>query len=260
MRTKPYPKWKFWRRPSEIDATFKARRCDMKSRLKRDSGYKNKKCLWKNFEEFYIDMYDSFVEHYTQYGKKETTLDRIDTNWDYCRENCRRATRLEQSQNRNYNNNYTIWWEAHCLAEWLRIIWQSFNCFKKKFSLYEKWEITKEELLNKNIKPYAYTYYIIDWKKYTTVELQNIIWISRSTFRVRYNKYIEWKITKEQLFTPKIKWKNKEQKIIIDGTVYFVSELSKNANVTRDTVSERYKKLKLWKITKEKFKQKFNLL
>ena len=52
----------------------------MQSRLKRDKYYKDKKCLRKNFSEFYVDMYDSYVEHYKLYGKHNTTLDRIDSN------------------------------------------------------------------------------------------------------------------------------------------------------------------------------------
>lgn len=49
------------------------------------------KCEWKSFDEFYKDMWDSFREW--------LTIDRIDTNWNYCKSNCRRATRAEQAHN-----------------------------------------------------------------------------------------------------------------------------------------------------------------
>lgn len=50
------------------------------------------KCLWNSFDEFYNDMMPTYNEN--------LTIDRIDNNWDYCKENCRRATMKEQWQNR----------------------------------------------------------------------------------------------------------------------------------------------------------------
>lgn len=48
---------------------------------------------WGSFEVFFKDMYPSW--------KEGLTLDRIDNNLGYCKENCRWATRSIQSQNRN---------------------------------------------------------------------------------------------------------------------------------------------------------------
>lgn len=63
---------------------------------------------WESLECFRDDMYESYLEHAEEYGEKNTTLDRIDVNGDYCKENCRWVTKGEQSFNRR-NSTFVIY-------------------------------------------------------------------------------------------------------------------------------------------------------
>ena len=63
------------------------------------------KCEWNSYEEFKNDMYDSYIQHVNEYDEKNTTIDRIDPNGKYCKENCQWATIDEQAYNKR-NTRY----------------------------------------------------------------------------------------------------------------------------------------------------------
>lgn len=84
------------------------------------------KCEWKTYDEFKKDMYNSYIEHCNKYWEYNTTIDRIDNNWNYCKDNCKWSTRKEQSINRNF-----------C---WENKFWVSLDELSKKY-WYAKWSI-----------------------------------------------------------------------------------------------------------------------
>ena len=58
---------------------------------------------WEKIEDFRNDMYESYLEHVKEFGELDTSLDRINNDKGYCKENCKWATRKEQSNNMRTN-------------------------------------------------------------------------------------------------------------------------------------------------------------
>lgn len=56
---------------------------------------------WEYFDNFFNDMSESYYKHVEEFGEKDTTLDRINVDGNYCKENCRWATWEEQARNKS---------------------------------------------------------------------------------------------------------------------------------------------------------------
>lgn len=72
-------------------------------------------CLRDNFQDFYKDMY----EWYTYW----LSIDRIDNHWNYCKENCRRADNITQSNNRRNNSLVHYKWKNITVSQSSKITW-----------------------------------------------------------------------------------------------------------------------------------------
>lgn len=70
------------------------------------------KCKWKSFEEFKTDMYPTY--------KENLTLERINNNGNYSKENCRWATRLEQANNTRQTRFFTFNGKTLTLTDWAK--------------------------------------------------------------------------------------------------------------------------------------------
>jgi hypothetical protein len=76
-------------------------RCLYKShRSYHDYGGRGINILWKSYKDFKNDMFNSYKKHLNKYGHKQTTIDRIDVNGNYCKDNCKWSTLIEQRNNR----------------------------------------------------------------------------------------------------------------------------------------------------------------
>ena len=80
------------------------------------------KTLWGEFEKFKEEMFDSYCKHTALHGEKNTTIERIDNNGNYCVDNCKWATRKDQSRNTRRTNLITFNGETLCLVDWAKKI------------------------------------------------------------------------------------------------------------------------------------------
>jgi hypothetical protein len=98
-------------------------RCDnINDQAYKHYGGRGIKCAWHSFEKFKDDMYESYKLHIKKFGEKDTTIDRIDNNGNYCKENCRWATFKIQQRNRRNNRLITFNDKTKCIAEWAVIL------------------------------------------------------------------------------------------------------------------------------------------
>lgn len=80
------------------------------------------------------------------------TLDRLNSNGDYCKDNCRWATRLTQGNNTSRNHLLTYNGETRTMAEWARIADVPYTTLRARINLL-KWPVGRALFKeNQNVK------------------------------------------------------------------------------------------------------------
>lgn len=202
---------------SDEDLAFKRKYNNMKSRCENPNSisyynywWRGIKCEWTSLSDFKEDMYDSYIIFVKKHWIDNTTLDRINSDWNYCKENCRRATKQEQAMNRRTNKSVNIDWKEYTYKEIANIIWCGYPRACQRCIRYNEWEITKEELLYKWLRIWKrkWKVIIIKWKKYNVTSLAKKIWCTKMAASYRIKKRKAWLISEEELVKPK--HRNKE--------------------------------------------------
>ena len=71
-------------------------------------GWRGIKFLWNSFEDFYNDMKDIYNDKVIIIWEKEISIERINNDWNYCRENCTFIPKILQNSNqkRHHTEQY----------------------------------------------------------------------------------------------------------------------------------------------------------
>jgi hypothetical protein len=92
------------------------------------------KCLWKSFEDFKNDMYESYLKHCEEFGEKNTTLDRVNSNGNYCKENCRWFNRIQQQNNMRSNKLLEYKGQIKTMKMWSRELGFDYHLIAKRLN------------------------------------------------------------------------------------------------------------------------------
>jgi len=120
-------------------------RCLNKNRKKyKDYGGRGIKVCnrWMNFLNFKEDMYESYKKHVKEFGEKNTTIDRINNNGNYCKENCKWSTLFEQANNKRNNNFLTYNNKTMTIAQWERKLNFYYGTLNNRINIL-KWSIER---------------------------------------------------------------------------------------------------------------------
>jgi hypothetical protein len=94
---------KYKKRDNNLYSVFcgMKRRCESPTRkFYKDYGGRGISVEWKSYHEFKKDMYESYLRHLSEFGKRNTTIERLDVNGNYCKNNCCWATFSQQAKNK----------------------------------------------------------------------------------------------------------------------------------------------------------------
>ncbi len=82
----------------------------------------NKSHMMSKTRQYYIWAFEGFWEDMRDGYKDNLTIDRINSDENYCKENCKWSTYLEQGNNKRNNHVVEFNGERHNLSEWSRLL------------------------------------------------------------------------------------------------------------------------------------------
>lgn len=115
-------------------------RCtDKNHKFYHNYGGRGIKIIWKDFLEFKQDMFASYKKHVKKYGERQTQIDRVDNNGNYCKENCRWATTKEQVFNRRNTRFITFNGKKKTVDSWSKELGIKYTTLLRRIN--KKWSL-----------------------------------------------------------------------------------------------------------------------
>lgn len=153
---------------------------------------------WFNYSVFHDDMSKSYYSHVKKYGERDTTIDRTDSKKCYCKENCRWATRVEQS--RNTVNSLLIPYKGLIkpLGDWCDELGLRYQTIHSR--LYD-YGFSIEDALGKNINTH-FKFAFYKGKDRNIKEISRMTGMNYVTLMNRINK--GWSIEKALTFPVRV--------------------------------------------------------
>ena len=118
--------WQIWK-------GMRKRCTNPKCRAYHNYGGRGIKVIWQSYEAFRDDMWPTY--------RDDLTIERIDNDGNYCKENCRWATYAEQSANTRLNTKLTWNGKTQCLRAWEKETGIKFSVLQGRF--HRDWPVEK---------------------------------------------------------------------------------------------------------------------
>lgn len=134
--------------------------------------------------ERWLESFENFISDMGERPSKAYSLDRVNNNLGYSKENCRWATKFEQCNNRRDNHLLLLNGVSHTIKEWSVILGQEYSTLASRVKM--GW--TDEEVLTTPFKNKSIITLTFENKTMTINEWANYLEINETTIRTRIHR------------------------------------------------------------------------